>query len=65
MDTLELLSDKKEVVVDITDYDNRWNKVAAQIARERLYPASPLKSKEMPVNGGKDSCGSPSKKAGN
>jgi len=38
---------KEEFVIQISDYDNRWNKIAAEIAREHLLqPAGPFKPRE-------------------
>lgn len=49
METIELPK-TTEVVVGITDYDNRWNKVAVEIAKERLHPTAPTKPKEESPN---------------
>jgi len=41
---------KKELVINISDFDNRWNKVAVGIARAHLKPAAPLQSREKPIS---------------
>jgi hypothetical protein len=39
----------EELKIQISDYDNRWNKMAAKIARDHLRaPVSPSKPSEKP-----------------
>ena len=36
---------EEKIVIGISDYDNRWNKVAVEIARAHLYPGNTVKQK--------------------
>jgi hypothetical protein len=58
------MNTKEKLVINISDFDNRWNKVAIEIAREHLNPSTLVKPKEksfddrsrcheLPANGSK------------
>lgn len=41
------MNSKGKLVIGISDYDNRWNKVAVEIAREHLNPTARNKQKKV------------------